>query len=124
MNEITLAVSQEAFDLRKKSGGFWFEPRFIHGETLPHRLEPRASVIAYMVGPADQHPLLREALRARVRTACGHEFTGANPAFRRYIEQLRPARKRAEKPTRRTRHETTEHPPSPDRLDAPDQQAY
>jgi hypothetical protein len=95
-----VTVRQIAFDIRKPRGQFfWFKPMFLNGESLPHRLEPRASVTAYVVGPADQNPILREATRAFAETACGRKFTGVTPSFRSYIEQLRPARKRAKEPT-------------------------
>jgi len=86
---LPVTLSQIGIDLWEPAGQFYaFIPRFLDSTRLPHRMEARTAVTAYLPAGSDNDPKLKSARRVFVKTACGRVFYGNSPAFKHHISRI------------------------------------
>ena len=89
LSYLPITITQVAFEHRNRKEIFAFLPVFMDGQTMPRRLEPRASFTVFMMPGVENHEGMAEVKHAFVKTACGLVFNGTNNALKSHIKNLR-----------------------------------
>lgn len=90
LSYMPITVSQVGFELRKKKDMiFIFIPDFFDGGTMPRRLEPRTSFVAYMKPHAEEDKAMADVKCAFARTACGMVARGTSAALKGQVKNMR-----------------------------------
>jgi hypothetical protein len=84
LGHLPVTVQQIGFLMRGTSEWLYSPPKFLHGERLPYRLEPRASFTAHY-GNLEGEPRLNTVTKAFAKTACGRTFKGTSKALQSFV---------------------------------------
>lgn len=82
----SVTLSSIGFDLRGGEQLVPLSPTFSGGEKLPHRLEPREAVTAYLPPGMEKDSRFARVKCAYAKTACGIKFRGSSKSLRHYVK--------------------------------------